>query len=95
MHQHFLRFANGASNTVMTLSGTPVKSKTPLFVEGTGATGDQQGASVKPGVALRGSMHQPSRTLGAALSAAGYSERWLAALLNAGCLLYTSDAADE
>ena len=69
---------------LMTLSGTPVKSKTPLFVEGTGATGDQQGASVKPGVALRGSMHQPSRTLGAALSAAGYSERRLAALLNAG-----------
>ena len=68
---------------LMTLSGTPVKSKAGASVEGTDAPDDQQGVSVKPDVPLRGSMHQPSRALGAALSAAGYSERRLAALLNA------------
>jgi len=68
---------------LMTLSGTPVQSKSEVKTNGSEVPDDQSEISKKSNGPRRGSMHQPSRALGTALSAAGYSERRLAALLNA------------
>lgn len=65
--------------SMLTLTGTPAKTKIdPTKPNGTGIE-----ATNKPTVPLRGSLHQPDRTLGTALFAAGYSEHRLASLLNA------------
>jgi len=67
--------------SLLTSSGTPVRAANDMDVPTD--TDTETAVNNRPDVPLRGSLHQPSRSFGAALFAAGYSESRLASLLNA------------